>query len=199
LYQGILLSLPICNTNFIRMKPYKLLDGPHSVAKMSATLDASVALTLWMAHRGPDDWFFILQFYLRASELRQTLRCEVHSENEGTPDPGRRGEENARYLTGHSIKLGSVQLYRTMGVTDNWITRRTNMTSKYAYLLCTEEFIDAAPTPIPEFSNLEAAIAWAAHTRHTSSDTSEVDEDEAEVEDQNLEMSDDLRSRLVFR
>jgi hypothetical protein len=72
-----------------------------------------------------------------------------------------------------------------MIVTDNWITRRTNMTGKYAYLRCTEEFNDSAPIPIPEFSNLEAVIAWAAHTRHTSSDTLEVDEDEAEVEDQN--------------
>jgi hypothetical protein len=44
------------------MKHYKLLDGPHSVAKMSATLGASVALTLWMAHRGPDDGFLFCNF-----------------------------------------------------------------------------------------------------------------------------------------
>jgi hypothetical protein len=64
--------------------------------------------------------------------------------------------------------------------------RRTNMTGKYPYLRYTEVFNDAARIPIPEFSNLEAVIAGAANTRHTSSDSLEVDEDEAEVEDQNL-------------
>jgi hypothetical protein len=74
-------------------------------------------------------------------------------------------------------------LYRTMGVTDNWIMRRINMTGEYAYLRYTEAFNDAALTPIPEFSNLDAAIAWAAYTRHSISDTLQVDENE--VEDQN--------------
>jgi hypothetical protein len=95
------------------------------------------------------------------------------------------GEGNARYFTGHTIKRWSVQLYRTMGVTYNWIMRRINMTCDYVYLRYTEAFNDAAPTPIPEFSNLDAAIAWADNTRHSISDTLQVGEDEAEVEDTN--------------
>jgi hypothetical protein len=33
------------------------------------------------------------------------------------------------------------------------------MTGEYAYLRYTEAFNDAASTPIPEFSNLDAAVA----------------------------------------
>jgi hypothetical protein len=186
LYQGITINLPVRTKNSIRMKHYKLLDWPHPVAKMSAALDASVALGLWMAHRGSDDGFLFCNFvgerldYGRpwdAKKFIQYMRERLILAGEG--------EGNARYFTGHSIKRGSVQLYRTMGVTDNWIMRRINMTGEYAYLRYTEAFNDAAPTPIPEFSNLDAAIAWAANTRHSISDTLQVDEDEAEVEDQN--------------
>jgi hypothetical protein len=94
------------------------------------------------------------------------------------------GEGNARCFTGHSIKRGSVQLYRTMGVSDSWIMRRINKSGEYAYLRYTEAFNDAAPIPIPEFSNLEAFISWAAKSHHMLGDKLDQDKEEAEVEDQ---------------
>jgi hypothetical protein len=135
LYQGITINLPVRTKNSIRMKHDKLLDWPHPVAKMSAALDASVALGLWMAHSGSDDGYLFCNFvgerldYDRpwdAKTFIQYMRESLILAGEG--------EGNARYFTGHSIKRGSVQLYRTMGVTNNWIMRRIYMTGEYAYL-----------------------------------------------------------------
>jgi hypothetical protein len=60
--------------------------------------------------------------------------------------------------------------------------RRINMTGEYAYLRYTEAFNDAAPIPVPEFSNLEAVIAWAGNSRLLIADGLDQEKEEAEVE-----------------
>jgi hypothetical protein len=146
-------------------------------------MDPSTALGLWMAHRGSDDGFLFCNLlgerlnYGRpwdSKKFRQYMRDRLILVGEG--------EGNARYFTGHSIKRGSAQLYRMMGVSDNLIMRRINMSGEYAYLRYTEAFNDTATIPISEFSNLEAVVAWAENSHHTIGYMLDQDEEEADVE-----------------
>jgi hypothetical protein len=45
---------------------------------------------------------------------------------------------------------------------DVWIMNRINMTGESAYTCYLEVFNDAAPVPLPNFSNVHAAVEWAA-------------------------------------
>jgi hypothetical protein len=183
LYQGITINLPVRTKNSIRMKHYELIDWPHALASQSGALDAGMALGLWLAHRGSDDGFLFCNFVGGRLDFGRSwdpktfidyMRQRLILAGEGSG--------NVRYFTGHSIKRGSVQLYRTLGVSDTWIMRRIHMTGEYAYLRYTEAFNDAAPIPVPEFSNLEAVIAWAGNSRLTLADGLDQEEEEAEVE-----------------
>jgi hypothetical protein len=62
LYQGISIKLPMRTKNSIRVKNYELLDWPHPVVKISAAMDPSISLGLWMAHRGSEDGFLFCNF-----------------------------------------------------------------------------------------------------------------------------------------
>jgi hypothetical protein len=58
--------------------------------------------------------------------------------------------------------------------------RRIHMIGEY--LSYTEAFNNTAPIPVPEFSNLEAVIAWAGNYRLTLADGIDQEEEEADID-----------------
>mgnify|MGYP006328702231 FL=1 len=66
---------------------------------------------------------------------------------------------------------------------DAWIMKRINMTGEGAYTRYTEMFNDAAPVPVPTFSNVHAAVEWAAaHARTSLDETLNYEDDDSEEE-----------------
>ena len=53
------------------------------------------------------------------------------------------------------------------------------MTGEGAYTSYTELFNDAAPFPVPKFSNVNAVVEWAAGHARTGIDETLVNEDDA--------------------
>jgi hypothetical protein len=53
---------------------------------------------------------------------------------------------------------------------DAWIMNRINMTGEGAYTRYTEMFNDAAPVSVATFSNVHAAVEWAAARARTGID-----------------------------
>ena len=65
--------------------------------------------------------------------------------------------------SGHSIKRGSVQLYRSLGLKDEYIMKKVQMVGTNAYLRYCEAFNDCAPEELPRFAGVEGFIQHAAH------------------------------------
>jgi hypothetical protein len=88
------------------------------------------------------------------------------------------GEANVPNFSSHFIKRGTVQLYRKIHMTDQWIVRRIKMVGEYAYLRYTEEFNDVAPKEVPQFANVDAARRWAQTCPDTTIDDVIDDEED---------------------
>lgn len=63
--------------------------------------------------------------------------------------------------SGHSIKRGSVQLYRSIGYRDEHIMQKVQMTGQRAYANYCAAYKDLAPQELPRFSNVEEYIKHA--------------------------------------
>jgi hypothetical protein len=85
LCQGISIKLPMRTKNSIRMKNYELLDWPHPAVKISAAMDPSISIGLWMAHRG-----LMMDFYFAISWASDWIMeghgtQKIHTVHKGPP------------------------------------------------------------------------------------------------------------------
>jgi hypothetical protein len=63
-------------------------------------------------------------------------------------------------------------------MSDMWIMQRINMIGEGAYTRYTEMFNDAAPISVSKFSNVAAAVKWAADTRKGLGEILDEEEDD---------------------
>jgi hypothetical protein len=180
----ICMTLPLKTKNSDDFKIYQFMPWPHATLEASRGMDPNLALSSWIVHRGMAPGYVYC-------EISPTARVDcTRPWNHKTFVSYMRsrllmigqGSEVANRFSGHSIKRGSVQLYRKIGMHDVWIMNRINMTGEGAYTRYTEMFNDAAPLPVPNFSNVHAAVEWAA--AHAHSDIGEmIDHEEEESQD----------------
>ncbi len=63
--------------------------------------------------------------------------------------------------SGHSLKRGSVQLYRSLGLRDENVMQRVQMVGPKAYMNCCEAYNDCAPEDLPRFASEDEYLQYA--------------------------------------
>ena len=130
-------------------------------------MDPKVALLTWLSVRGPSDGF---------------LFCDITTNSEGTCKidytiplssakfnilmRGRLrtigiGGGDILMYSGHSLKRGSVQLYRSLGLRDEYVMQRVQMVGPKAYANYCEAYNDCAPEDLPRFASAEEYLEQA--------------------------------------
>lgn len=71
------------------------------------------------------------------------------------------GRADTIEYTGHSLKRGSVQLYRSLNLRDEQVTETIQMKGPHAYANCCAAYNDCAPPNLPCFSSASNYIAHA--------------------------------------
>jgi hypothetical protein len=161
--QNIRITLPLRTKNSIDHKEYILDSWFCPLLDESHAMDPVMALCHWLTIRGTGAGHIFCSIsasgrldYTKPWDPKsfiEFMRERLHLLGEGSA--------NLAHFSTHSIKRGAVQLYRKIGMTDQWIMRRINMHGEYAYLRYTAEFNDVAPQEVPQFSNVDAATNWA--------------------------------------
>lgn len=64
-------------------------------------------------------------------------------------------------FSGHSIKRGSVQLYRSLGIRDESVMEIIQMKGHHAYSNYTAAYSDCVPVDLPRFANVRDFINHA--------------------------------------
>ena len=71
------------------------------------------------------------------------------------------GTEDVLMYSGHSIKRGSVQLYRSLGMHDEAIMEKIQMSGQHAYANYCAAYNDCAPPSLPRFNSVTTYIRHA--------------------------------------
>ena len=71
------------------------------------------------------------------------------------------GQGDLNMYSGHSIKRGAVQLYLSIGLRDENIMQRVQMTGQHAYTNYCAAYNDCAPRELPRFPSVEDHISHA--------------------------------------
>lgn len=164
---GILITIYeiIKNETHGRIYNVREWDGNSSL-RNSLLMDPNVALLSWMRMRGGTtgplfcDYrrvnagiLFNHEVPLPAAKFKDFLRARLLSIGIG--------EANTKLYTGHSLKRGSVQLYRSLGLLDEYIMQLIGMTGPNAYANYCAAYNDCAPVELPRFSSVEEYIKHA--------------------------------------
>ena len=134
------LFIPGCTKNATIPKFYRLQNWPgNSALRHSVLLDAQLALMTWIILRGTlsgplfcglkqTSAGMVLDRAVAFSVERFTNFIQGRLRSMGT------GEGYAKTFTGHSLKRGSIQLYRSLSIRDSQIRETTKMRGVEAFL-----------------------------------------------------------------
>lgn len=123
-------------------------------------VDPFLALSSWLEVRGDTEGYLFCNM-AGEGERQRMLHHEHWPNNEFVAFMRRSlvvigiAPARANLCTGHSLKRGSVQLLRTLGLKDLDIIRRIKMEGGRAYLRYAAAFNEFAPPPVPDFSCIE--------------------------------------------
>ena len=146
-------------------RDYRLLEWPAHCPHLrsSILMDPKIALLTWLEIRGtePGPLFCNLKetrsgFILDCSKHWSVEKFNSHLQNR-LLSVGFGPSDVLRY-TGHSIKRGCVQFYRSLNVRDEYIMQIIQMTGDNAYRNYCAAFNDDAPEDIPRFSSIESLL-----------------------------------------
>ncbi len=73
------------------------------------------------------------------------------------------GPRDVLIYSGHSTKRGSVQLFRSLGIRDEFVMQRDQMIGARAYANYCEAYNDCRPEDLPIFSSAEKYLEHAKH------------------------------------
>jgi hypothetical protein len=176
--EQIRITLPFRTKNSLSFKEYEFVDWPTPELASCHGMDPTLALCLWLKQRGDEKGHLFCNIASSgrlehnkpwdSKKFIDYMRSRLHLVGEG--------HANVAIFSSHSIKRGSVQLYRKIGMSDQWIMRRIKMVGEFVYLRYTGAFNDAAPQDLPEFANVSAAISWAAGVSNILSDALDTEE-----------------------
>jgi len=146
--------------NQTSQRSYRLEDWPGNTELYgSIFMDPTIALLSWLSVRGP---------------YEGDLFCDTVKNNHGVckidtarPLSSERFNRLMRnrllgigiapgdvlMYSGHSLKRGSVQLFRSLGLRDEYVMQRVQMVGHRAYANYCEAYNDCAPEDLPRFSS----------------------------------------------
>lgn len=73
------------------------------------------------------------------------------------------GREDCVIYTGHSLKRSAVQLYRSIGLRDEYIMKKVQMSGSRAYANYCAAYNDCGTADLSIFTNIEDYIKHAKH------------------------------------
>lgn len=172
---SILLSITEALKNSTKPREYLLREWPGNTKMRSAVIvDPFIALLTWMCIRGNRAGYLFCTVtdknIVRANEswpvptftafFRDRLRmCGV-------------GPGDVRMYSGHSIKRGAVQLYRSLGLRDEQVMEIVQMTGANAYANYCAAYNDCGPSDIPRFNNIDDFLRHADTVQKEQNSTS---------------------------
>lgn len=138
----------------------------NRVIRQSIFLDPFIALYSWLEIRGGDDGPIFSDIKLNMTGM--TINTSVPwSVSNFTSFLRKRlfqigvGSSDVDMYTGHSIKRGNVQLYRSLGYRDDYIMQKIQMTGFKAYANYCEAYNDCNPASMPNFNTITAFLEHA--------------------------------------
>jgi hypothetical protein len=127
--EHIRITLPLRTKNSLSFKEYEFIDWPTPELASCHGMDPTLALCLWLKHRGDGNGHLFCSIANSgrldynnpwdSKKFIEYMRSRLHLIGEG--------QANLAIFSSHSIKRGAVQLYRKIGMSDQWIMRRINM------------------------------------------------------------------------
>ena len=155
--------------NQTSQRSYTIEDWPGDTQlKGSILMDPKVALLSWLTVRGARDGYIFCDVRLSKTGICKINPAKPLSSNRFSKLMRLRltsigiGERDVRMYSGHSIKRGAVQLYRSLGLKDEYIMKKVQMVGANAYLRYCEAFNDCAPEELPRFSGVQDYISHAS-------------------------------------
>jgi len=145
-------------------RDYQLMEWPgNSDLRHSIMMDPKLALLTWLRTRGDQPGFIFCDVRevrhghvidgskpFTAETFSKFLQLRLKSMGIGSGD--------ALMYTGHSIKRGCVQLYRSLRLTDEYIMELIQMNGHAAFMNYTAAYNDCNPTEMPRFTSIDATI-----------------------------------------
>ena len=150
-------------------RSYKLDEWPGDTPlRGSLFMDPKVALLSWLTVRGSAEGFVFCDVYtgnhgfckintskaLSAARFTSMMRKRLLTIGIGPGDAG--------MYSAHSLKRGSVQLYRSLGLRDEYIMQKVQMVGPRAYATYCAAYNDCAPNDLPRFASAEEYIQHAS-------------------------------------
>ena len=154
--------------NQTSQREYKIENWPgNSSLRASLFMDPVTALLSWLMIRGTCDGFLFCDVTtnshgvckidpsraLSAARFNSLMRSRLLSIG---ISPG-----DVLMYSGHSLKRGSVQLYRSLGLRDEYVMQRVQMVGPRAYANYCEAYNDCAPEDLPRFASAEEYLQHA--------------------------------------
>ena len=155
--------------NQTSQRSYTIEDWPGDTQlKDSIFMDPKVALLSWLTVRGASNGYIFCDVRISKKGI-----CKIDPSKPLSSDRFRKlmrgrltsigiGEGDIKMYSGHSIKRGAVQLYRSLGLKDEYIMKKVQMVGANAYLRYCEAFNDCAPEELPRFSGVQDYISHAS-------------------------------------
>jgi hypothetical protein len=146
------MTLAVKTKNSDTFKRYHFTAWSNARLLASPEMDPNQALFQWLCHRGMGQSYLFCDVH--ADRVRYSQKWDHKSFTAYMRDRLRKigqGSDVSMRFSGHSIKRGSVQLYRKIGMSDVWIMQRINMVGEGAYTRYTEMYNEVAPMPVPHF------------------------------------------------
>lgn len=147
---------------------YTLQHWPgNAEVRASLYLNPFVALISWMRMRGnrPGPLFCDVKEMKSGSVIncgRILKSKKFQNELQGRLRFLGFGEDTLAGFSGHSLKRGAVQLYRSLRLRDEEIMRRMQMKDYAAFMRYTATFNNATPGSIPQFNSRQEYIEYAS-------------------------------------
>lgn len=177
---NVALTLAVAIKNSTEQRNYVLREWPgDSALRHSLYMDPKTALLSWLTTRGCKPGPLFCDFTIVRSgtllDLAKPLSPSKFSNllRERLLAIGI-GADDVKMYTGHSIKRGAVQLYRSLGVRDEMIMEIIQMKGVNAYLNYCEAYNDCSPSGIPRFASIEELLTYSKA----------VSEEQVEVQDE---------------
>lgn len=165
--EGIVITLVEAIKNSTVQRDYRLRDweGDESL-RSSIYMDPNTALLSWLNVRGSNHGPLFCDYSLSNAgvTLNPTKRLSSKKFIDWMRDRLKLigiGDEDAKMYSGHSLKRGAVQLYRSLGYRDEMIMQIIQMTGHHAYANYCAAYNDCAPQELPRFTSVQEYIGHA--------------------------------------
>ena len=164
-------------------RSYKLDEWPGATPlRGSLFMDPKVALLSWLTVRGSADGYVFCDVNMGNHEFCKINASKALSAARFTAMMRKRlltigiARGDAAMYSAHSLKRGSVQLYRFLGLRDEYVMQKVQMVGPGAYATYCATYNDCAPNDLPRFAS---AVEYIQHASRIMGEENLLLNDEA--------------------